>query len=93
MRLTDFDSFSALLVHRDIQAELCSRSIDQLEAMDTMAAIRELGDEILCLFHRGVLPDTVACSLITELLPYCERPLNSMPGVIAIQRKLRGYKV
>jgi len=89
----DYDSFSALMLQIGIRPRTYSRNIDQLEVMDTLSVIEELGDEILRLSHNDLLPEAIARSFLFKLIACNQDPLNSVADILAIHRELRGHKL
>ena len=84
-------SFRDLVARKGITSSNSIRRIEEIEVVDLLETICNLGDSILVLVQEGRIPEPIAESWLLDLANWYADPLANVRDILKIQRKLREY--
>lgn len=89
--LLAYDTFQQLLAERGIRPATFDTNLKAMEAVELMATVCVLGDQVLLIARAGQVPSQVLGKLASDLITCFVDPLDSGERIIKIERELRKY--
>ncbi len=90
MPLFSYSSFRELLTTENIKAETFATNLEAMEAVEVMATIIDLGDQVLAMARDRQISEDAAQSLLLDLTKCFSNPMAHRKHVLEIAKELRG---